>query len=70
MLTNNFMCNKIITHKMFYFEMGTKMGNIAVIMPVIGVIGFIIIAAIILVIRSREKIKSSMFLMPFHTRYG
>ncbi len=55
---------------MFCFEMGTKMGNIAVIMPVIGVIGFIIIAAIILVIRSREKIKSSMFLMPFHTRYG
>ena len=46
---------------MFCFEMGTKMGNIAVIMPVIGVIGFIVIVAIILVIRSkekREKIKS------------
>ena len=31
------------------------MGNIAVIMPVIGAIGFIIIVAIILVIRSKEK---------------
>ncbi len=37
------------------------MGNIAVIMPVTGAIGFIVIVAIILVIRSkekREKIKS------------
>lgn len=37
------------------------MDNIAIIMPVIGAIGFIIIVAIILVIRSkekREKIKS------------
>lgn len=37
------------------------MGNITVIMPVIGAVGFIVIAAIILVIRSkekREKIKS------------
>lgn len=31
------------------------MGNIAVIMPVIGAIGFIIIVAVILVIRSKEK---------------
>ena len=31
------------------------MGNIAVIMPVIGAIGFIVIVAIILVIRSKEK---------------
>lgn len=31
------------------------MGNIAVITPVIGAIGFIIIVAIILVIRSKEK---------------
>ena len=31
------------------------MENIAVIMPVIGAIGFIIIVAIILIIRSKEK---------------
>ncbi|MCI9441397.1 MAG: hypothetical protein HFH15_09260 [Ruminococcus sp.] len=31
------------------------MGNIAVIMPLIGAIGFIVIVSIILVIRSREK---------------
>ena len=31
------------------------MGNIAVIMPIIGAIGFIVIVAIILVIRSKEK---------------
>lgn len=31
------------------------MGNIAVIMPVIGAVGFIVIVAIILVIRSKEK---------------
>ncbi len=31
------------------------MGNIAVIMPVIGAVGFIIIIAVILVIRSKEK---------------
>lgn len=31
------------------------MGNIAVIMPVIGAIGFIVIVAIVLVIRSKEK---------------
>jgi len=55
------MCNKIITHETLYFERRTKMDNIAIIMPVIGAIGFIIIVAIILVIRSkekREKIKS------------
>lgn len=55
------MCNKIITHETLLFERRTKMGNIAVIMPVIGAIGFIVIVAIILVIRSkekREKIKS------------
>lgn len=34
------------------------MDNIAVIMPVIGAIGFIIIIVMILVIRSMEKIKS------------
>ena len=37
------------------FERRTKMGNIAVIMPVIGAIGFIVIVAIILVIRSKEQ---------------
>ncbi len=31
------------------------MGNIAVIMPVIGAVGFIVIAAIMLVIRNKEK---------------
>lgn len=55
MLTNIFMCNKIITHETLLFERRTKMGNIAVIMPVIGAIGFIIIVAVILVIRSKEK---------------
>ena len=70
------MCNKIIIHEMFLFERRTKMGNIAVIMPVIGAIGFIVIVAIILVIRSREKreriksVDAEAFLMPFHTRYG
>jgi len=41
--------------KTFYFERRREMGNIAVIMPVIGAVGFIIIIAVILVIRSKEK---------------
>ena len=54
-LTNIFMCNKIITHETLCFERRRKMGNIAVIMPVIGAVGFIIIIAVILTNRSEEK---------------
>ncbi len=50
-----FICNNIITYEALCFERRTKMYNIAIIMPVIGMIGFFIIVAIKLVIGSREK---------------
>lgn len=43
-------------------QMGIKMNNISIILPVIGAIGFILIIAILLIIRgleTREKIKSA-----------
>ena len=39
------------------------MDNVAIIMPVIGAVGFIIIVAIILIIRSMEKREKSRALM-------
>lgn len=65
LLTNLFMCNKIITHEKIIYQMwkGEQkiMGNIEVIMPVIAAIGIVIIVIVVLIIRSmerREQIKS------------
>ncbi len=64
MLTKIIMCNnKIITHDNLLFEKRTKMDNVAIIMPVIGAVGFIIIVATILIIRSMEKREKSRALM-------
>jgi len=55
LLTNIFMCNNIFTYEMLCFERRTKMYNFAIIIPVIGMIGFFVIVAIRLVIESKEK---------------
>ena len=55
MLTNIFIYNNIITYERILFEGRIKMNNIAIIIPVIGAFGFLIIVAIILVIWSMEK---------------